>query len=68
MHHQRVRLRRRIVRIIGSAGVVVLFVAAIWIDIATGLWQAQQKVAEANGVIAAAVTELEHALGLTARA
>ncbi|UNK71113.1 hypothetical protein [Microbacterium sp. H1-D42] len=39
MEHQRMRRRRRLARIAGTAGVTALFVAAIWIDLATGIWQ-----------------------------
>lgn len=39
MQAQSTRARRRIAQIIGFLAVVVVFVVAIWIDLATGLWR-----------------------------
>lgn len=39
MQQERTLRRRRVTRWAGSAGIVALFVVAIWLDLATGLWQ-----------------------------
>lgn len=39
MRDQKARRRQSIVRILGFTALVVVFVGAIWIDLATGVWQ-----------------------------